>query len=109
MEVKESDWKKYKKSAELALLRLEQDCISKVQLIVNNPSMPDGSKVVEIESSIAMHKSLEALMFNDFRRSAMIMALAQMVSHGLVSNAELSEFSPEMQKQIIAICSGIDS
>jgi hypothetical protein len=108
MEVKESDWKKYKKSAELAHLRLEQNFLSKVQFILNDSSMSDGSKVVEIESAIARHKSLETLMFNDFRRSTMIMALAQMVSHGFVSNAELSEFSPELQQQVTAICSGIN-
>lgn len=108
MDIKEPDWKKYKKFAELALLRLEQNFISKVQVTVNSPSISDGNKVVEIESAIARHKSLEALMFNDFRRSTMIMALAQMVSHGLVSNAELSEFSPELQEQVTAICGSIN-
>jgi hypothetical protein len=108
MEVKESDWKKYKKSADLALQRLEQNCISKVQLIASNTSIPDERKILEIGETIANHKSLEKLMFGDFRRSTMVMALAQMVSHGLVSGSDLLAFSPELQEQVTAICGSIN-
>lgn len=97
MHMIEADWKKFKQVREVALERLSQRILDECKTVCGNAAPTAHEKYPELYDLIHKRDKDIASAFNDFRRSTAALCLLQIVRQGLVTEEELSRFSPDVQ------------
>ena len=94
----ESDWKIFKRLRVIALERFSQGILDQSQAICSKTSWTAHERFGDLYDLIQMQNKEMASMFDDFRRSTAELRLRLIVMHKLLTDEELSEFSPEMRR-----------
>jgi hypothetical protein len=98
MRIAESDWKTFKKLRLVALERFSQRVLDECQAICTNESMTAHDRYGELYKLIQDRDKEMAAAFDDFRRSTAILCLQLIVFYDLLTDAELSRFTPDVQR-----------
>jgi hypothetical protein len=98
MRIAESDWKKFKRVRTLALERFSQRVLDDCGRIHGNESLTAYDRYLELYRLLQDQDREMAKTFNDLRRSTASLCLMLMWRQGLVTDEEMSEFSPEVQR-----------
>lgn len=91
----EADWKVFKKLRMVALERFSQRVLDRCQTICTNQSLTAHQRYGELYKLLQVRDKEMAPAFDDFRRSTAVFCLRFMVGYGLLTEEELSKFSPE--------------
>jgi hypothetical protein len=105
MEIKESDWKIFRKFHDLALERYCQRVLAEVRLTVDNDAHNYHERYLNLWELMRSRDKTAQIAFDDPRRSQMIIQLANIVAEALLTEAELNEFSEETRERIEGITS----
>jgi hypothetical protein len=97
MAITEADWKTYKKLRLVALDRFCQRVLDECQVICANKSATAHTRYGELYGLLEERNEEMAHAFDDFRRSTAILCLRLLLFHRLLTEEELSEFSPEVR------------
>lgn len=97
--IAESDWKTFKKLRAVALDRFCRRVLDESQGICGNESLSTHERYGKLYGLLQDRDREMADAFDNPRRSTAIMCLMLMVSLGLLTDDELSEFSPEVQRR----------
>ena len=98
MRIAESDWKKFKRVRTLALERFSQRVLDDCERIHGDESVTAYERYLELYRLFQDRDREMAKTFNDLRRSTASLCLMLMWRQGLVTDEEMSEFSPEVQR-----------
>jgi hypothetical protein len=102
MDIKESDWKVFRRLHSVALERYCQRVLEEVKLATAcNDSYHDC--YLKVYRLIQDRDKTMARTFDDLRRSTALMGLVNIVNEGLLTNKELEQLSQELQSRIDAI------
>jgi hypothetical protein len=102
-EIKESDWKLFRRLHGVALERFCQRVIEEVRSATNECADGYHDCYLKIFALLRRRDKAMASAFNDARRSNAFILLANIKEEGLLTDQELSEFSPETREAIEAI------
>ena len=102
-EIKESDWKLFRRLHKVALERFCERALKEVQAAA--VARKDGyhDAYLKVFALIRDHDNTIANAFNNPRRSNAFILLANIEYEGLLTAAELNQFSPEARQAIEAI------
>src|SRR5690625_3127469 len=95
--IPEADWKVFKKLQPLAQKRYYQRAIEGCKRICNDDSKPALDRFGELHDYVREQSKETRPFLHDFRRSTVIMCVMYMVTRGLITDDELSQFSEEVQ------------
>ena len=99
-DIRESDWKVFKQLHPIAVQRYCERFLKNVERVVADGSKTPHDRYGAIYS-LTKHATKElARAFDDKRRSTALLQLRIIHSFGLLSEEELSRFSPEAHEQI---------
>jgi hypothetical protein len=99
-DIRESDWKVFKELHPILVQRYCERFLKEVERVVADGSKTPHNRYGEIYS-LTKHVTKElARAFDDKRRSTALVQLHIIHSLGLLTEEELSRFSPEAQKEI---------
>jgi len=102
MDIKESDWKVFRRLHSIALERYCQHVVEEVRLVAAcNDSYHDC--YLKLFRLIRDRDKTMARAFNDPRRSTALVLLLNIINEGLLTDDELKQFSQELQSRIGAI------
>ena len=97
MRIAESDWKKFKRVRALALERFSQWVLDDAARIHARKSSTAYERYLELYRLFQDRDRGMAKTFDDPRRSTASLSLMLMWRQGLVTEEEMSAFSPELQ------------
>lgn len=100
IQIKESDWKLLSKLRTDALERFCQRVLAEIDSINANKTLSAHQRYVEINQIIERRDEELARTFDDHRRSTAFFELAAIQSHGLLTQEEFLQFSPETRSAI---------
>ena len=103
MDIKESDWKVFRKLRELALERYCERVLEDVRRLVNRRNRGPHERYLQLWELMRKHDKTIAICFNDPRRSQAFIQLANIDAEDLLTEEELNQFSEEMQEQLETI------
>src|SRR5687767_10406408 len=96
MDIKESDWKVFRRLHSVALERYCQRVLEEVKLATAcNDSYHDC--YLKVYRLIQDRDKTMALAFDDLRRSTALMRLVNIINEGLLTGEELKQFSQELK------------
>ncbi len=104
-EIKESDWKVFRRLHGIALERFCQRVIEEVQSAASSCANGYHDCYLELFALIRSRDKEMAKAFNDPRRSNAFILLANIKEQGLLTEEELMQFSPETREAIDVIAS----
>jgi hypothetical protein len=99
-DIKESDWKLFRKVRELALERFCQRVLDEVGVITSAASPNAHERYLSIYRLMRERDKELAEAFNAPRRSAALMQLCIMARHELLTEQELAQFSAELHREV---------
>ena len=99
-EIKESDWKRFKKIQPVALERLSERILGKVAELVADSDKSFHERYLAVYRAIKDGDEDVARGFDKFSRSSAVFQLAVMRGQELVTDEELVEFSEETQESV---------
>jgi len=102
MEIKESDWRVFRRLHTVALERYCQRVIEEVRVAVECTS-DFHDCYLRLYRLIRERDKTLATVFNDSRRSTAFLLLANIVAEELLTQEELEQFSPEVRERIEVI------
>jgi hypothetical protein len=102
-QIKESDWKVFKQVRADALERFCQRILSEIRRTADDKSRSAHQRYLAIYKLLDERDEEIANAFNDFRRSTASLQIGLMYSLGLLEDAELARFSPEIQDLVKAL------
>jgi hypothetical protein len=100
MDIKESDWKVFRKVREPALDRYCQRVLEDVRRIVDKNSSSYHERYLELWELLRDRDKTIAISFNDPRRSQALIQLANIDAENLLTEDELNQFSEEMRERV---------
>lgn len=100
MSISESDWKKYKKLKEIALDRFCQGVLADAKTIAQHGALSAHARYGMLYGIIHDRNRDMARMFDGLARSSALFKLTLMVSHNLLTEAELSILSEDALKSL---------
>src|SRR5215475_5020007 len=103
MDIKESDWKIFRKLRELALERYCQRAIEDVTRVVETNNRGYHDRYLQLWKLLRKHDKTVAICFDDPRRSQAILQLANIDAEDLLMEEELNQFSEETREQLESI------
>ena len=103
MDIKESDWKIFRKVRELALERYCQRVLEDVRRVVDKKSSSSHERYLELWELLRDRDKTIAIAFNDARRSQAIIQLMNIDAENLLTEDELNQFSDETRERIAAL------
>ena len=99
-DIKESDWRRFKKLHAVALERFCEQVLREVARAGADKSKTPHKRYLEVFRLIQRRDRELADAFDDFRRSTAVRQLYIIRAYGLLTEAELSEFSPEVRGEL---------
>lgn len=109
MDIKESDWKVFRKIREPALERYCQRVLEDVRRIVDKKSSSYHDRYRQLWKLLRDRDNTIAIAFNDPRRSQAIIQLMNIDAENLLTEDELNQFSDETRERIEALRQWRDS
>jgi hypothetical protein len=106
MDIKESDWKVFRRLRELALERYCQRAIADVRRVVERRDRGHHERYLQLWKLLRKHDETIGIAFDDPRRSRAVIQLANIDAEELLTEDELKHFSEELQAQLESIRSG---
>ena len=103
MDIKESDWKTFRKLRELALDRYCQRVLKDVQQLLGNRDDSNHERYLKLWALLQDRDETIAIAFNDPRRSNAFVQLVNIVAEDLLTKAELSQFSEDLRERIESV------
>ena len=103
MEIKESDWKLFRKVREPALERYCQRVLEDVGRIVDKKSSSYHERYLQLWELLRDRDKAIAIAFNDPSRSQAFIQLANIDAENLLTEDELNLFSDETRERIEAL------
>ena len=100
MKIAESDWKIYKPLWELAQERFSQRVLDECRGICDDESRSAEERHWALSDLLRERDKEMVRIFDSLRRSTAVLCLISMRSHGLVTDEEMSAFSPELQQRV---------
>jgi hypothetical protein len=100
MDIKESDWKTFRKLRELALDRYCQRALEDVQRVIESHDDSNHKRYLKLWKLLQDRDETIAIAFNDPRRSTAFIELANIVGEDLLTKAELNQFSEDLRGRI---------
>ncbi len=97
MRIAESDWKIFKRVRTLALERFSQRVLDACQRICCDVSLSAHERYGKLYRLLQDRDREMSRTFDDLRRSTAVHCLMLMRHHGVVTDEETLEFSPEVQ------------
>ncbi len=98
-QMKESDWKIFTAVKAEALQDFCHAILQESQTIIADSGLSPHERYLALYELIDERDSEIASLFNDHRRSIALVQLANLRSHGLVKDEQVSSMSEEMQKR----------
>src|SRR5438132_13411745 len=95
LEIKESDWKLFRRPHPVALERFCRQVIEEIKQATSNFSADYHKRYLEVFSLIMKRDEQMGRAFNDVRRSTAIILLTNIREAGLLTDEEFSRFSAE--------------
>ncbi len=102
-EIKESDWKVFRRLQGIALERFCQRVIEEVRSATSSCAADYHDCYLELFSLMRSRDKEMAKAFNDPRRSNAFILLANIKEQGLLTEEELMQFSPDVREAIEVI------
>ena len=102
-EIKESDWKLFRRFHEIALERFCERVLREVRAATTEHSENYHASYLTVFALIQDRNQTMARAFDDVRRSKAFVLLANIKHEGLLTEEELMQFSPEARNAIEAI------
>ena len=103
MDIKESDWKVFRKLRELALERYCQRVLKDVRQLVDKDSGSYHERYLKLWKLLRNRDKTLGLCFDDPRRSQAFIQLTNIVEQDLLTEDELDQFSDETRERIKVI------
>jgi len=103
MDIKESDWKIFRRLRELALERYCQRAIEDVRRVVGSQNRGYHERYLQLWELLKKHDETIEIAFDDPRRSQAVIQLANIDAEELLSQEELQQFSEELQGRLKGI------
>jgi hypothetical protein len=100
IEIKESDWKKFKPIRDLALERFCEKVLLRTRGEIDKKNKSAHERYLSIYKLIHEEDKDLGRLFNDFRRSIAISQLTGMIDRGLVTESEIETFSDELKERL---------
>jgi hypothetical protein len=100
MDIKESDWKVFRKVRELALERYCQRVIKEVRQVIDNDRNSYHERYLELWKLLNHRDKTLGIAFDDPRRSQALIQIANIEAENLLTEDELNQFSDELREQI---------
>ena len=101
-EIKESDWKVFRRLHSIALERFCQRVIEEIRSVTVDCSKEDHDCYLKVFALLGDRDKEIAEAFNDPRRSNAFILLLSIKAKGLLTDEELMQFSPELREAIEA-------
>ena len=102
-EIKESDWKLFRRFHEIALERFCERVLREVRAATTEHSDSYHDRYLKVFELIQDRNQTMARAFDDVRRSKAFLLLANIKQQDLLTEEELMQFSPEARNAIEAI------
>jgi hypothetical protein len=102
-EIKESDWKVFRRLHGIALERFCQRVLEEVRSATADCDAGYHDCYLKVFALLRRHDKTMASAFNDPRRSTAFILLANINGEGLLTEEELTQFSPDAREAIEAI------
>ena len=102
-DIKESDWKLFRRLHKVALERFCERVLKEVQAAANEHAEGYHDRYLKVFALIRDRDQTIASAFNDPRRSNAFILLASILREGLLTESELDQFSPEARQRINVI------
>ncbi len=102
-EIKESDWKIFRKLHPVAVERYCERVLAESELLHRDPSRSAHERYLALYQLIHKRDKELADLFNDFRRSTALWCLAAIKGHGWLTDEEFEQFSEETQNLVAVI------
>jgi hypothetical protein len=102
-EIKESDWKVFRRLHQVALDRFCRRVIEELRAATSHCGDNYHKCYLHIFKIIRRRDKELGIAFDDPRRSSAFILLANIYQMGLLTNEELAEFSPEMRERLEAL------
>ena len=100
MDIKESDWKVFRRLRELALERYCERVLDEVRQLAEKQGNSSHQRYLELWELLRKRDRTIAYAFDDPKRSQAIIQLANIVAEDLLTEHELNQFSEETREQI---------
>jgi hypothetical protein len=100
MDIKESDWKVFRKLRELALERYCERVLNEVERLVQKKGAGSHERYLKLWGLLRKRDKTLGYAFDDPRRSKAIIQLANIVAEDLLTEDELNQFSEETRESI---------
>lgn len=100
MDCSESDWKVFRRLREVALERSCNRVLGEIEKISQDADRTAHERYLAIFELLRKRDREVAAAFENPRRSQMMMQLAAIGSHSLLTTEELAQFSEETQRDI---------
>jgi hypothetical protein len=102
-EIKESDWKIFRRLHRVALERFCRQVIEEINEAASNNAANYHERYLEVFRLIMDRNDKMALAFNDMRRSRALLLLVNIKESQLLTAEEFSEFSAEAREAVASI------
>ncbi|MDX6382430.1 MAG: hypothetical protein QOK48_3 [Blastocatellia bacterium] len=102
-QIKESDWKLFRRLHPVALERFCQRVIREINEVTSNCRADYHKRYLEVFALIMDRNEQMARSFDDMRRSTAIVLLTNIREAGLLTDEEFSEFSAETRTWVESI------
>ena len=102
-EIKESDWKLFRRLHKVALERFCQRVIEEINHATSNCTEDYHKRYLEVFDLIMDRNEKMAWAFDDIRRSRAIILLTNIRKSDLLTEEEFSQFSPETRESVEVI------
>jgi hypothetical protein len=103
MDIKESDWKVFRKIREPALERYCQRVLEDVRRLIDKDSSSYHDRYLQLWKLLRDRDNTIAIAFNDPRRSRAIIQLMNIDAENLLTEDELNQFSDETRERIATL------
>jgi hypothetical protein len=99
-EVPEADWKVFRELRELALERFCRRVLEDLELVLRDTSRNYHQRFLDVSRFLRLRDEVLANVFDDPRRSRMIVQLAAIYEHGLLEPDEFRRFTARIRTTI---------
>lgn len=108
-DIAESDWKLFRKLHPVTLERFSKKILNELDLVRADDAKSCHQRYLDIFRLIARRDKELANLFDNLRRSTALMQIAAIYARGLMTEDELSGFSPALIQLVKSLTYGRDT